>query len=134
MSHKAILVIDDNPANRDLYVDLLEMTPYASLSLGSGEGALALVRDHGPALVLMDINLPGRSGIEVAAELVSELGAAAPPVLALTASCVPDLRQRLQQQGFIGLVSKPCGVATFLEAVKWAMAEGPKTFRVFSDQ
>ena len=132
MSRKSVLVVDDNTANRDLYVDLLEMTPYAVLALDSGLAALALVRQHHPGLILMDINLPGRSGLEIAGDIIAELGEQAPPILALTASCVPDLVARLQQIGFIGLVSKPCGIATFLEAVNWGMAERPQPFRIFS--
>ena len=133
MSQALVLVVDDNVANRDLYVDLLEMTPYAALALDSGVAAVEMVCAHRPGLVLMDINLPGRSGLDVGVDIIATLGAQAPPILALTASCVPDLVTSLRRAGFAGLISKPCGVATFLEAIHWGMApERPQPFRVFS--
>jgi CheY-like chemotaxis protein len=132
VTQRIVLVVDDNAANRDLYSDLLEMTQFTAIALDGGDQALAMTRLHRPGLVLMDINLPGRSGLEVAAEIIAALGAEAPPILALTASCLPDLIDRLQAVGFVGLVSKPCGVATFLEAVTWGMGEQAVPFRIFS--
>lgn len=133
MTQRSVLVVDDNAANRDLYCDLLEMTPFKVIALESGDQAVAVSRHHRPGLVLMDINLPGRSGLDVAAEIIAELGAEAPPILALTASCLPDLVDRLRAGGFIGLVAKPCGVNTFLEAVTWGMGDQAKPFRMFSN-
>ena len=133
MAQRSVLVVDDNTANRDLYSDLLEMTPFASIALDSGEQAVSVSRRYRPGLVLMDINLPGRSGLDVAAEIIAELGGEAPPILALTASCLPDLVDRLRAGGFIGLVSKPCGVTTFLEAVTWGMGDQAVPFRIFSN-
>lgn len=57
MSQACVLVVDDNAANRDLYVDLLEMTPYAAVALDNGAGVLDVVRRQRPGLILMDINL-----------------------------------------------------------------------------
>lgn len=132
MNQACVLVVDDNAANRDLYVDLLEMTPYAAVALDNGAGVLDVVRHQRPGLILMDINLPGRSGLDIAADIIAELGEQAPPILALTASCLPDLLKSLQSIGFVGLLSKPCGVSTFLEAVTWGMCEKRPPFRVFA--
>lgn len=131
MEKPCVLVIDDNKANRDLYMDLLEMTPFAGIALDDGEHAVAHVRQNRPGLVLMDINLPGRNGMEVARDIVAALGDEAPPILAMTASALPDLIDRLQEHGFLGLVSKPCGVSTFLDAVRWGMGGKRQEFRIF---
>jgi len=131
MEKPCVLVVDDNKTNRDLYMDLLEMTPFRGIALDDGTQAVEMVRQYRPGLVLMDINLPGRSGMEVASDIISALAEDAPPILAMTASALPDLIERLQYHGFVGLVSKPCGVSTFLEAVTWGMSDKPKDFRLF---
>lgn len=129
-----MLIIDDNAANRELYVDLLEMTSFTAFALDSGDQAVALVQELCPGLVLLDIQLPGRDGFAVAADIRAAATSAhpAPTILALTASSLPGLAERLEAAGFAGLVSKPCGLDTFIEAVEWAIAaaEKPK-FRVF---
>ena len=128
-----MLVIDDNAANRELYVDLLEMTPYEVLTLDSGEGAVEMVCARRPALVLLDINLPGKDGFEVARAIHAALGDEAPAIIALTASSLPGLQDRLRQAGFCALMSKPCGLATFLEGVEWGINPVPqRVFRQFS--
>lgn len=132
MTEPLVVVVDDNAANRELYSDLLDMTPFSAIALDRGDKVVQVVRENRPGLVLMDLHMPGRSGLDVFADLRAALGDAAPPVLALTASNLPDLAKILRQAGFAGLVSKPCGVATFIEAVTWGMAEGLKSFRVFT--
>lgn len=131
MEKPCVLVIDDNKANRDLYTDLLEMTPFGGIALDDGEHAVARVRQNRPGLILMDINLPGRNGMEVARDIIATLGDEAPPILAMTASALPDLLDRLQEYGFVGLVTKPCGVSTFLAAVHWGMSGSAQSFRIF---
>ncbi|KAF0224792.1 MAG: hypothetical protein FD176_974 [Rhodospirillaceae bacterium] len=133
MTERLVVVVDDNAANRELYSDLLEMVSFAAIALDGGEQVVQVVRENRPGLVLMDMNMPGHSGMDVFAHMRAALGDASPPVLALTASILPDLAKNLCQAGFAGLVCKPCGVATFIEAVTWGMAEGPKSFRVFTD-
>ncbi len=131
MEKPCVLVVDDNKTNRDLYMDLLEMTPFGGIALDDGMRAVEMVHKYRPGLVLMDINLPGRSGMDVASDIITALGDDAPPILALTASALPDLIERLQAHGFAGLVSKPCGVSTFLEAVSWGMKGTSTDFKLF---
>lgn len=131
MENPCVMVVDDNKANRDLYMDLLEMTPFAGIALEDGQQAVACARENRPGLVLMDINLPGRSGMEVARDIFVAMGADAPPILAMTASALPDLIDRLQEHGFVGLVTKPCGVSTFLAAVHWGMGGKHQEFKLF---
>lgn len=132
MTENFVLVVDDNAANRELYTDLLEMIPCAVVALDCGDRVVPVMQEKRPALVLMDLNMPGRNGMDIFADIHAALGDAAPPVLALTASNLPDLAKNLRQAGFAGLVSKPCGVVTFIEAVTWGLTEGPKSFRVFT--
>lgn len=132
MTERFVVVVDDNAANRELYSDLLEITPFAAIALDCGDKVVQVVRENRPGLVLMDLNMPGRNGMDIFADIRAALGDDTPPVMALTASNLPDLAKNLRQAGFAGLVSKPCGVATFIEAVTWGMAEGPKSFRVFN--
>ncbi|MBI2239855.1 MAG: response regulator [Magnetospirillum gryphiswaldense] len=131
MEKTCVLVVDDNKTNRDLYMDLLEMTPFSGVALDDGLHAVDMVRRHRPGLVLMDINLPRRSGMDVAADIIAALGDEAPPILAMTASALPDLIEQLQSHGFAGLVSKPCGVSTFLAAVTWGMTDKAQGFKLF---
>lgn len=133
MTERLVVVVDDNAANRELYSDLLEMASFVAIALDGGKQVVQVVRENRPGLVLMDMNMPGHSGMDVFAHMRAALGDDSPPVLALTASILPDLAKNLHQAGFAGLVTKPCGVATFIEAVTWAVAEGPKSFRVFTD-
>ena len=132
MTENLVVVVDDNAANRELYRDLLDTTPFSAIAQDCGDTVVQVVRENCPGLVLMDLHMPGRSGLDIFADLRAALGDASPPVLALSASNLPDLAKNLRQAGFAGLVSKPCGVATFIEAVIWGMSEGPKSFRVFN--
>lgn len=134
MKAPTVLVVDDNPTNLQLYRDLLDLGDYGAILLDDGGRALETARECRPALILMDIQLPGRSGIEVADEIFRAMAGEAARILALTASCRrPGLVEQLRESGFIGLLSKPCGMATFLEAVRWGVETPEPAFRVFGD-
>jgi CheY-like chemotaxis protein len=132
MSRRAVLIVDDNVVNLELYCELMGLTEYEPVVVDRADAVLAAALAHRPGLVLLDLTLPNSSGFVVAAQLKAEAATAAIPIIALTAMQRDGLVRDLEAAGFLGLVPKPCGVETFLEAVAWAMDLGGTTgFRVF---
>lgn len=118
MSSELILVVEDNERSRKLLRDVLEHRGYRVLVAETGEDGVALAREHLPALVLMDIMLPGIDGIEAFLQLQDEPATRAIPVLAVTASAMDEERARIEQVGFAGYQPKPIQVMEFLKAVE----------------
>ena len=94
---KTVLIVEDNELNMKLFNDLLEAHGYITLKTGNGVEAVELARTHRPDLILMDIQLPEVSGLEVTRWLKDE---------------------RIRQGGCEAYLSKPISVAKFLETVK----------------
>ena len=117
MAGELILIIEDNEKNRKLARDVLEVRGYETLETNTGEEGIRLAREHEPALVLMDIHLPGIDGIETFQRLRADPATAAIPVIAVTASAMPDDRARIKEVGFDRYCSKPINIQRFLEAV-----------------
>ncbi|MBF0325780.1 MAG: response regulator [Alphaproteobacteria bacterium] len=130
MKVPAVLIVDDNPVNLELYGELLDMTDYRAVLVARADQVVPTALAERPGLILLDLNLPGSSGQLVASDLKSCPELAPVPILALTAIRREGLADALERAGFAGLVSKPCGVETFLAAVQWGMA-GAGEFRVF---
>ena len=105
-----VLIVEDNPRNLKLVRDVLGHAGYETLEAPDAESGLALAREQRPDLVLMDINLPGMTGIEALAHLRADAGTAAIPVAALTAYAMKDDRARILAAGFDGYLSKPVDV------------------------
>ena len=118
MAGAEILVVEDNEKNMKLFRDVLQATGYRTLEATSGEEAIEIVRSHEPALVLMDVQLPGADGIETLARLREDERTAAPPVLAVTAQAMRGDRERFLEAGFDGYISKPVDVLELIAAVK----------------
>lgn len=132
MSRRAVLIVDDNVVNLELYCELMGLTEYEPVAIDRADAVLAAALAHRPGLVLLDLTLPNSSGFMVAAQLKADAATAAIPIIALTAMQRDSLAADLAAAGFHGLVSKPCGVETFLEAIGWAMEQGGSPgFRVF---
>jgi two-component system cell cycle response regulator DivK len=113
-----ILIVEDNEKNMKLARDLLQAKGYQTLEAVTGEDGVRLGKERVPDLVLMDIQLPGISGIEALRQLRADPSAAAIPVIALTASVTPSDRSQITAAGFDAFVSKPISVREFLETVK----------------
>jgi len=113
-----ILVVEDNEKNMKLFRDVLQATGYRTLEAASGEEAIEIVRLHEPALVLMDVQLPGADGVETLARLREDERTAATPVLAVTAQAMRGDRERFLEAGFDGYLSKPVDVLELIAAVK----------------
>jgi two-component system cell cycle response regulator DivK len=119
-----VLVVEDNERNMKLFRDVLQASGYRTLEATTGERAVELVIEHGPDLVLMDIQLPDIDGVEALDRLRADERTASVPVLALTAQAMEGDRERFLAAGFDGYLSKPVNIADFLATVKRS-CEGP---------
>lgn len=132
MSQRAVLIVDDNVVNLELYRELMGLTDYEAVVVDRADAVLGAAQAHRPGLVLLDLTLPNSSGFAVAAQLKAAPETAAIPIIALTAVQRDGLAVELETAGFQGLVPKPCGVETFLDAVTWAMeATEGAGFKIF---
>jgi two-component system, cell cycle response regulator DivK len=118
MASELILLVEDNEKNRKLAHDVLAHQGYRVVDAESGEEALRLVQTERPALVLMDIHLPGINGIEALGRLRADPGTRDIPVMAVTASAMTHDRAKIMAAGFDGYQSKPISVKPFLAAVR----------------
>jgi len=118
MSGALILIVEDNELNRKLVRDVLQAKGYTTLETETAEEGLRLAREHRPALVLMDIQLPGMNGIEALGHLRADPSTRTIPVIAVTASAMTQNRQQIIAAGFDGYQPKPINVAKFLDAVR----------------
>jgi len=118
MTGPRILVVEDNERNMKLFCDLLKASGYHTLEATTGESAVELALEHGPDLVLMDIQLPDIDGVEALGRLRADERSATLPVLALTAQAMEGDRERFLAAGFDGYLSKPVDIAEFVTTVK----------------
>lgn len=127
-----VMIVDDNVVNLELYGELMELTGHRAVLLDAAELVLERARQERPGLVLLDLTLPNSSGFVVIEALRADPATADIPVIAVTAALRERLVADLEAAGFVGLVPKPCGVETFLDAVDWGMAYQPGAgFRQF---
>jgi CheY-like chemotaxis protein len=118
MAGELILYIEDDQKSRKLVRDILTFKGYRIAEAETGEDGVRLAKELGPALILMDIQLPGINGIVALGRLRQHNETRAIPVIAVTASAMPDDRQRVMAAGFDGYHRKPINVLEFLEAVR----------------
>jgi two-component system cell cycle response regulator DivK len=126
MAGELILIVEDNDKNRKLVRDVLQFKGYRTLEAESGELGVARAREARPALILMDIQLPGMSGIEALAHLRADASTRDIPIVAVTASAMMQDRQRILAAGFDGYQSKPIDVKGFLQMVAEMLTDGPR--------
>ena len=115
---KTILIVEDNELNMKLFNDLLEAHGYATLKTANGIDAIELARAHKPDLILMDIQLPEVSGLEVTRWIKDDEELKAIPVIAVTAFAMKGDEERIREGGCEAYLSKPISVAKFLETVR----------------
>jgi two-component system cell cycle response regulator DivK len=116
-----VLIVEDNERNLKLVRDVLQAKGYATLEAGTAEEGLKLARQRSPGLILMDIHLPGMSGIEALKVLRAEAATASIPVIAITASVMQESLREVMAAGFNDLIEKPINVLGFLEKVRGAI-------------
>ncbi|MEP3047570.1 MAG: response regulator [Roseibium sp.] len=121
---KTVLIVEDNELNMKLFHDLLEAHGYDTLQTRTGIEALQLARDNHPDLILMDIQLPEVSGLEVTKWIKEDETISSIPVIAVTAFAMKGDEERIRQGGCEAYISKPISVAKFLETVRSFLGEG----------
>ncbi len=120
-----ILIVEDSPDNMTLFRTLLTLRGHEVVGLSGGEGMLETITREQPALVLMDIQLPGKDGFALLSEIRGSPHAAL-RVLALTAHAMRGDRERALQAGFDGYITKPIDIRSFPELVQQAVAGSRK--------
>jgi len=123
MAGELILIVEDNEKNRRLVRDVLQFKGYETIETETGEEGVELARTRHPALVLMDIQLPGMDGITALKLLRQDPATRGIRVMAVTASAMTQDRQTILAAGFDGYQSKPINVKGFLEAVQELLAK-----------
>ncbi|MEX0851842.1 MAG: response regulator [Bauldia sp.] len=121
---KTVLVVEDNELNMKLFHDLLEASGYNIVQTRNGLEAIDLAREHRPDLILMDIQLPEVSGLEVTKWIKEDDELRTIPVIAVTAFAMKGDEERIRQGGCEAYLSKPISVHTFLETVKSYLGDG----------
>jgi CheY-like chemotaxis protein len=122
MAGELILIIEDNEKNRKLVRDVLQVKGYKTIESETAEEGLKLALEKSPALVLMDIQLPGMDGITALQQLRANPQTKSIPVIAITASAMTNNRQSMLAEGFNGYQSKPISVKDFLGELERVLA------------
>src|SRR6059036_4216166 len=115
---KRVLIVEDNDLNMKLFNDLLEAHGYYTLQTKDGVEALRMARQHHPDLILMDIQLPEVSGLEVTKWLKEDPELKPIPVVAVTAFAMKGDEERIREGGCEAYLSKPISVAKFIETIR----------------
>ena len=122
---KTVLIVEDNELNMKLFHDLLEAQGYAIIQTKDGMEALSLARTHRPDLILMDIQLPEVSGLEVTKWIKDDDDLRKIPVIAVTAFAMKGDEEKIREGGCEAYISKPISVTHFLETVKKFLEQKP---------
>ena len=117
MTKGLVLIVEDNEKNLKLVRDLLQYSDYQTIESVTAEEGIKLALAQQPALVLMDIQLPGMNGIDALAQLRSNPETANIPVIAVTASAMINDKEQIMAAGFNGYLRKPLDLDVFLKAV-----------------
>ncbi|MGP1274411.1 MAG: response regulator [Caulobacterales bacterium] len=115
---KKVLIVEDNELNMKLFHDLLEAHGYETLQTREGLKAIDIAREHRPDLILMDIQLPEVSGLDVTKWLKSDEELSGIPVVAVTAFAMKGDEERIREGGCEGYLSKPITVTSFIETIR----------------
>jgi two-component system cell cycle response regulator DivK len=121
-----ILIVEDNPANMTLAIFLLQSAGHSVITATNAEAGLMLARDEQPALILMDIQLPGMDGLEATALLKQDDLTRAIPVIALTAFAMKGDEKRIRAAGCDGYIAKPLSYQDFLATISAQLLPAPR--------
>jgi CheY-like chemotaxis protein len=117
MANELILIIEDNEKNRKLCRDVLQVKGYQTIESETAEEGLKLAEGKSPALILMDIQLPGMDGITAMKQLKADPNTKSIPIIAITASAMTNNRTAMLAEGFDGYQTKPIALKDFLGEV-----------------
>ena len=118
LSKPVVLVVEDNPVNMKLAADLLELNGFAVLKAGDGEQAFQLLAAATPALILLDLHLPGMDGFEIFQRIRANSAWAGCKIVALTASAMREDEEQIRDAGFTDYIAKPINTKQFIQKVK----------------
>jgi len=117
MANELILIVEDNEKNRKLLRDVLQFKGYRTIEAERGEDGVTLAMQHKPDLILMDYQLPGIDGIEAFRRIRNASDTAHIPIVAVTASAMPEEAKKMKEAGFDGFQTKPINVKGFVQFV-----------------
>lgn len=120
---KKVLIVEDNELNMKLFSDLLEAHGYETVGTNNGLNALDLAREHAPDLILMDIQLPEVSGLEVTKWLKDDDELSSIPVIAVTAFAMKGDEERIREGGCEAYMSKPISISVFIDTIRGFLGE-----------
>lgn len=118
MANELILIVEDNEKNRKLVRDVLQFKGYKTIEAETAEEGILLALNTSPALILMDIQLPGINGIEALGQLRANPATRAIPVIAVTASAMTHDREKIMAAGFDAYQRKPIDIKEFLVVMR----------------
>ena len=124
---KTVMIVEDNELNMKLFNDLLRANGYDTLLMRNGHEALASLKEQRPDLIIMDIQLPEISGLEVTKRIKQDENLRAIPVIAVTAFAMKGDEERILQGGCEGYLSKPISVTTFIQTVKTYLGDAQRS-------
>jgi CheY-like chemotaxis protein len=122
MANELILIIEDNEKNRKLCRDVLQVKGFQTIESETAEEGLKLAAEKSPALILMDIQLPGMDGITAMKQLKADANTKSIPIIAVTASAMTNSRTSMLAEGFDGYQTKPISLKEFLGEVERVLA------------
>ena len=115
---KKVMIVEDNELNMKLFRDLIEASGYETVRTRNGLEALDLARAHKPDLILMDIQLPEVSGLEVTKWLKEDEDLRVIPVIAVTAFAMKGDEEKIREGGCEAYIAKPISVTNFMEVIQ----------------
>ncbi len=118
MAEGRILLIEDNPLNMELAVDLLELGGYEVLTATTAEEGIELAQKETPGLILMDISLPGIDGLEATRILKKDKKVKDVPIVAMSAHAMTGDKEKAMEAGCVGYITKPIDTKSLVERVK----------------
>ena len=119
---KTILIVEDNELNMKLFDDILRLQGYKTAKSMDGSDAVDLTRSEHPDLILMDIQLPGRSGLEITRMLKADDELKNIPVVAVTSFAMEGDREKILRNGCDGYIPKPITINGFLETIAYHLS------------
>jgi two-component system, cell cycle response regulator DivK len=125
MAGELILITEDHEKNRKLIREVLQVTGYQTLETETAEEGIRIARESRPALILMDLQLPGMDGIEALAALRADPSTRPIPVIAVTASAMTHSQAKILAAGFDAYQTKPISVKEFLRLVREVLDRPP---------
>jgi two-component system cell cycle response regulator DivK len=123
MTDQKIMIVEDNELNMKLFNDLLEAHNFQTVTTREGSEAINLARAEMPDLILMDIQLPEISGLDLTRQLKSEDDLKHIPVIAVTAFAMKGDEDKIRECGCEGYISKPISIASFIETINTQLAK-----------